>query len=207
MKRIITFSIVTVSFLLVLPTLVNAQELPGPLKTFFVEWFGFPEEWTTFPNAIYYGIIPFLGIWLIIYGFLTMLKIFGRGRETFYAILSLFIALSTLPLRVFVFIVSTLFGIMGIWSVGVFAAMFFVGVGILGWRFIRRTVGELKSLEDDIKQLDKRIKELHDKMIKSTSDAEVTTLGRQIETLRRDREQKYAQLLRLQAGEAEKYTG
>jgi len=134
----------------------------------FTNIFGFPSEWLSPPqNMIYYGIVPFCGVWMIIYGFLITLKIFGSGRTGLYIILSFFIAFSTLPLRVFTYIVSTIFAAMGVFAVAVFAIMFFGGAwllkssffGSMGWGY-GKLCKKIDKLEKKILKNKKKIAKL-----------------------------------------------
>ena len=139
MKRLLALLL---AFLLILPSFAMAADIPDITKDpigFFMYIFGFPEEWASNPRDVFfYFVIPFLGIWMIILGFLKRIRIFGDSK--LYYLLSLAIAISTLPTRIFTFIVSMLFGAMGVWSVGLFVALFFVGTYLLsrglvrGWR-------------------------------------------------------------------------
>lgn len=188
------------TLLLLLPILVNAQSatdngdfLTPELKGFFVDIFGFPEEWLKMPEFMYYAIIPLLGIWMIIYGFLTAIKIFGVGRRFFYALLSFFIAFSTLPLRVFTLIVSFLFSIIGVSSVGIFAGLFFLGVGIMvysRYRVGRAEVGHIKHLEKEIRELDVDIVNLQNKLQKEKDPGKRDDLMKKIALKRAERKQR-----------------
>ncbi len=162
MKKIfIVFLFVLLSF----NTVYALPSLESFLEDFFVDICGFPGEWLSDPtNMLYYGIIPFSGIWMIIYGFLTVLGMFGPGgeRKFFYALLSFFIAFSTLPLHVFTYIVSFLFGVIGIWSVGIFIIMFVAGTWIMAspsWGILRHR-GAQHALEDINKKIEEKWEEL-----------------------------------------------
>jgi len=91
---------------------------------------GVPQQWLTFPKILYLFFAPFLSIWIIVYGFLMELRIFRRARWVNLP-LSILIAFSTLPLGIFYLIVNTIFTVMSVWSVIVFALMFFAGTWFL----------------------------------------------------------------------------
>lgn len=118
-------------FLLILLFIVNVRAQIDfnskiTIKGIFIDIFGFPEEWLDTKNMIFYGFIPFLAIWLIIYGFLDRIRIFNKKKLNSF--LSFLIAFSTLPMRLFILIVATLFAIMGVYSVALFAAIFIIGI-------------------------------------------------------------------------------
>jgi hypothetical protein len=86
---------------------------------------GFPEGWMAPDTFIWYGIIPIMGVWLTIYGFMDKIKIFN-GAIT--AGLSFVIAFSTIPLGLFVVMVVALYQLMGIYATMGLAILFLVGV-------------------------------------------------------------------------------
>lgn len=88
--------------------------------------FGFPPSWVVFPNFIWYALVPFLGIFTIVYGFLKELRIFKRTRWSI-PVLAFLITFSTMPLRIFVLLVNFMFQFLGAWSVGIFGFIFFIG--------------------------------------------------------------------------------
>jgi ribosomal protein S13 len=93
----------------------------------FGKMLGFPIGWLRLDTFLWYALLPLFGVWMIIYGFLTVINIFGRGRTGFYALLSFCIAFSTIPLGYFVIFVSLLFAFMGTWSTIIFAILFIGG--------------------------------------------------------------------------------
>jgi hypothetical protein len=88
---------------------------------------GIPSDWHYFPAIFYLFLVPFLGIFAIVFGFLRELKIFTNTRHIDW-VLALVIAISIIPFGIFVRVVNALFSIMGMYSVIAFAALFFIGV-------------------------------------------------------------------------------
>jgi len=68
---------------------VSAQSL---LRNWY-EWINIPEDYSTFPNLLYFVIVPFLGVFAIIWGILTNLNIIG-GLFGVLAFFVLFFALT-----------------------------------------------------------------------------------------------------------------
>jgi len=100
---------------------------------------GFPSGWLRPDTFLWYALLPLFGVWMIIYGFLTLINIFGRGRRGFYTLLSFSMAFSTIPLGHFVIFVSLMFSFIGTWSTFLFIALFVIGTifilfkKITGW--------------------------------------------------------------------------
>jgi hypothetical protein len=155
MKKLLVF---TLAFLLILPSIVMAQTLED-VANILTYWFGFPVDMADEPKDIlFYFIVPFIGIWMIILGFLRAIKIFGASK--IYYPLSFVIAFSTLPTRIFTVIVSFLFGSMGVWSVILFVVMFFVGTFLYakGWvGFKRGQAGVVSSYHNRVKDCQNKI--------------------------------------------------
>jgi hypothetical protein len=113
---------------------------------------GFPEEWLNTKTFLWYSIIPILGMWLIIYGFLDRIKIFWK--TSLNMALSFLIAFSTVPLGIFILIVSTIFAIMGVYSVVLFVILFFIGTGFFTRALWRGWKGGMIEKEMGIYQLE-----------------------------------------------------
>lgn len=130
---------------------------------------GFPEEWLNTKTFLWYSIIPILGMWLIIYGFLDRIRIF---RSAISGLLAFLIAFSTVPLGIFVIIVSILFSIMGIYSVVLFFTLFIIGTIMFsigkyrGWKgiFLESYKKSIDSQNDLLNQTEKDILKLQRKM-------------------------------------------
>jgi len=133
-------------------------------KTVFVDYFGFPEEWFNPKSIIFYGFIPFLAIWVIIYGFLDRIRIFRRKKLNGF--LSFLIAFSTLPMRLFILIVVTLFAIMGVYSVAIFAVIFMIGVFLFSRGMIWTWKKEFGHYDMAVAGVDDQINFLRDRVIK-----------------------------------------
>jgi hypothetical protein len=114
---------------------------------------GFPEGWLRTDTFIWYCFIPLAGVWMIIFGFLDRIRIF---KGSINAVLSFLIAFSMIPLGIFVIIVSLLFSIMGVYSVGLFVGLFFIGTifysrGLVGaWRGVYGGYEKSISAQDKV---------------------------------------------------------
>ena len=133
---------------------------------------GFPKGWLNTSTFLWYSLIPILGIWLIIFGFLDRIRIF---KKSINGILSFLIAFSTVPLGFFVILVSTLFAIMGVYSVILFFILFIIGTGFFvramwrGWSggMIEQQLGieelYIKQKEKEFAEKERAIKDLINK--------------------------------------------
>lgn len=179
MKKISCFIIL---ILFLLPTVVYAKSLKdNPIGKAFI-WLGFPENWLEGNSILYYGFIPFLGIWMIVYGFLALIRIFGDNKAL-YTILSFIIAFSTIPLGMFVMLVGMIFSVMGVFSVVIFAVLFFVGGGLVFWRQFygfSRGFSEVNLLRKRFNEADEKqaaVKEAISKILKmSVTDGVILSL-------------------------------
>ncbi len=168
MKRLLVFAL---AFLLILPSSVRAQtEVEDAVKYILTVIFGLPGEWKV-GDYIWYGLIPFLGVWLIIFGFLTVIRIFGRDRNKLYGALSFFIAFSTLPLGWFAFFVTGVFQAMGVWSTVIFFIMFIIGTvfafirGVYrGYKKVGIEKRELGRLDSQLASINKSLKNEYKKL-------------------------------------------
>ena len=88
---------------------------------------GIPSSWLYVPAVIYLFFVPFIGIFAIVYGFLSEMDIF-RAKPQVNIILALVFAFATIPIGAFVKLVSLMFAVLGLYSVGAFGLLFFFGV-------------------------------------------------------------------------------
>jgi len=125
----------------------------------FLKWvFGLPDEWLkTFPNFMYYFLLPFLLIWFVVLGFLRELRIFRRAPTWIEWFISFAMAGITLgPTRWLVSLVVFLASAGTVWAVGAFFIMFGLGVWIHAHVWGRAMLGrgsamkDLSNLEKDI---------------------------------------------------------
>jgi len=126
----------------------------------FATALGFPTGWLRPDTFIWYAFLPLLGVTMVVYGFLTVINIFGRGRSGFYFLLAFLIAFSTIPMGLFVVFVSLIFAFIGTWSMIIFVLMFIGGTIFF---FISRTrswrAGEFakEAFEDERDEIEKNI--------------------------------------------------
>jgi len=158
----------------------------------FAAKLGFPRGWLSTEKFIWYSILPLLGIWLIIYGFLDRIKIF---KGAISALLAFVMAFSTIPLGFFVILVATLFSIMGTYAVFMFVALFVIGLifffraRLRGWKAgsiekelydadIQQIGDERKAWEEEREQLKKQLEELPEKVRKAEMTAAIAERAR-----------------------------
>jgi len=184
------------------------------LAVILIQVFGFQESWTQFPDLIKYVLVPFLGIFTIVYAFLRELRIFKRTRWSM-PVLAFLITFSTLPCpmpfmgddKLFVYIVNKLFAILGTWSVLMFGFIFFFGV--LYYAKLRKAewgsaVASAQIENEAIDSIRKHLKELYEErsdLVAEMADAkgkkfqdlsekiqkmnaEINTVSAQLKTLR-----------------------
>lgn len=112
-----------------------------PLPSYVVQvltMIGLPPEWMYLPAIIYLFILPFAGIYTIVWAFLTTIKIFEGVPSGVNRILAFIITFLTIPVGWFVKIVWVVFSFSGIWSVVVFAATFILSVFFRGYGFVEK---------------------------------------------------------------------
>lgn len=104
--------------LLFIPALVSAQTF-----TPWYEYLNIPQEFTTFPNLLYFVFIPFLGTFTIIWGILTNLRIFSVNRVNI--LLSFIFAIALLYSTALTTLTFYLFQAGGVFGVIAFFILFF----------------------------------------------------------------------------------
>jgi hypothetical protein len=121
-----------------------------PLPSYAVDAFamiGLPREWTSYvPAIIYMFILPFAGIFALVWAFLASLNIFTNVGPNVNRILALIITFITIPVGWFIRMVWVLFSFMGAWSVAVFAVTFIAGVFYRGAGVIVREKATYKAM-------------------------------------------------------------
>lgn len=143
--RALIFGIPIVIFLIIffagyarpyeVPKNMQVTPITGGWKT-FLGFLAIPEDWMYMPAAFYLFVVPFAGIWVILWGFLRELRIFNIPNIN--GLLAFIIAFSTIPLGFFVRLVSTLFATIGVYGVVAFAALAVLGIAYI---FIQRVSG------------------------------------------------------------------
>ncbi|MCD6226354.1 MAG: hypothetical protein J7J93_00975 [Candidatus Aenigmarchaeota archaeon] len=141
----------TLSFILLLPVLVSAQNWNKLLHI--------PSDYSTMPNLLYFVILPFLGTFAIIWGILTNLNIFKNYRVN--VLLSLIFAFSLMYYGVLLAITHYLFTIGGIVGVASFFILFVILTGGYTFRRTREEWGESKKINEKYKHINKRKKEIY----------------------------------------------
>jgi len=177
-------------------------DLPDSVCDFAAK-LGFPRGWLSTEKFIWYSILPLLGIWLIVYGFLDRIKIF---KGAISALLAFVMAFSTIPLGFFVILVATLFSIMGTYAVFMFVALFIIGLifffraRLRGWKAgsiekelydteIQEIEDKRKAWEEERDSLKKEIDKLTEEVRKGKLDAGVA------QTISRDSRARYKEAM------------
>lgn len=132
-KLLLVFAILSLS-LVQFSSLVYAQydplqnwyEANPNAKWFFEQALGFPDEWMTIKGFVWKFLVPFIGVWAIVLGFLRVIGIFSDQDKLEYVI-SFVAALFTIPTGVLAWFVYAMFGLMGGWATFLFFGLFFIG--------------------------------------------------------------------------------
>ncbi|HKZ45445.1 MAG TPA: hypothetical protein VJ343_01950 [archaeon] len=133
MDKKIGFLIVLTLVLIQLSALVYAQVDVTSGVNAFLDIIGIPREWQKMPELLYYFIVPFLGIWAIVLGFLRIIPIFRYHSRIEYVI-TFAIAFSTVwPTGWLMLAVKAMFVIIGVVTVFAFGILFLFGVLIYAW--------------------------------------------------------------------------
>ena len=132
--------------------------LPSWLSKVLI-YLGIPSSWFYVPAFIYLFIIPFVSVFVIIYGFLKQLKIFDTPEgEKITRVLAFLFSLSILPTGFFARIVYYYFAISAFFGVGTFIAMFVLGMLLLGVKKTTFAYHEIRVISD----IDKSLKKLQE---------------------------------------------
>jgi len=99
---------------------------------------GLPQEWMYFPAIIYLFILPFAGIYTIVWAFLSSIRIFEGLPSNINKVIALVITFLTIPTGWFIRIVWVIFSFIGVWSVVIFALIFLAVSFFRGYAFLKR---------------------------------------------------------------------
>lgn len=161
---LLVFLIIVIIFFL-LPQYVKYPaylEVPANFKIYPLPSFasatlrmlGLPAEWMYIPAMIYLFILPFAGIYTVVWAFLQSLDLF-TGMKNVHRVLAFIITFITLPMGWFVKMVWILFGLMGGWAIAVFAAMFILGAVFRGATVARKEAVLFKSVKAPLAEAEK----------------------------------------------------
>lgn len=139
----------TIILLFVVPQYVGYPayiEVPENFKMYplpkyasqFLEMLGLPSDWMYIPAIIYLFILPFAGIYTLVWAFLSIIKIFEGLPKNVNVVLSFIITFLTIPVGWFVKIVWVVFSFLGIWSVVIFGATFILTVLFKGYGVVEK---------------------------------------------------------------------
>ncbi len=117
-----------------IPESFKKVPLPSYASQFLI-MLGLPKEWMYIPGIIYLFILPFAGIYTLVWAFLSSLNIFIHMPQVAKVnrLLAFIITFLTIPIGWFIKMVWVLFAFMGAWSVAVFALTFILGIFFRGY--------------------------------------------------------------------------
>lgn len=147
---------------------------------------GLEESWLILPDLIWKFIVPFLAIWMICLGFLKQLGIFEKAPEFIGYVISLCMALATLPSHIFVVFVSFILGLSGVWATILFFCMFIVGATLYAWRWGggQRSAGAyIKILRTSEEEKYREIEKLRQDILKEKDPKKVSDMKQKIKDL------------------------
>ncbi|MEM5821146.1 MAG: hypothetical protein QXP34_02380 [Candidatus Aenigmatarchaeota archaeon] len=112
------------------------QKLPSPVCSVF-KYLAVDERIACYmPAFLYFFLLPFAALFAITWAFLKQLNIFeGVGRDI-SALLAFIIAFMTLPMGVFIIMVSIWFSFLGAFSIAIFVVMFLAGLFFRGYGYV-----------------------------------------------------------------------
>jgi hypothetical membrane protein len=141
-----------------IPESFKVYKLPDVAGRVF-EMLGLPSDWSYVPAIIYLFILPFAGIYVIVWAFLTLIGIFPQKNVN--RVLAFLITFLTIPIGFFVKMVWLLFSVIGAWSVAVFAITFIIGVFLRGVSLARKEyVGFIEIRKARLKEGIERLRAL-----------------------------------------------
>ena len=175
MRKILLGMILFFTFL---PNLVSAQSLFHA----WYEYLNIPQEYSKFPNLLYFVLIPFLGTFSIIWGILTNLHIFHLRKVNI--LLSFVFAFALLYSGALLALVGVLFQIGAVFGVVAFFVLFIV---LTGFWVGKRSYSEyetIKEIHKKYESAEKRRKSI-DKELKNI-EKEIEKINKMIKRKRRD---------------------
>lgn len=146
---------------------------------------GLPADWAYAPAIIYLFILPFAGIYTLVWAFLITLGIFPQ--KNINRVLALIITFLTIPMGLFIKMVWILFAFMGAWSVAIFTAMFVLGLFFRGLGTVSKEYLSYKKIADINKA---RLQELS-KALDGLKQADLNTIQQTVPSL----QQRFADLM------------
>lgn len=170
MNRKIACLVLLTVFLTQLSVSVYADAISDTMGT-VLDVFGIPAEWQKMPEFLYYFIVPFIGIWAILLGFLRVIPIF-RYSPRLEMVITFVIAFSTVwPTGFLMYAVKIMFATIGFLAVFAFGGLFIFGIIIYsvitgkgfwgtGWGK-GGTLRDMRSVDQKIGSLDRKLKNLN----------------------------------------------
>jgi len=136
---------------------------------------GFPSLWLYMPAFLYLILIPFSVIFIIVYAFLKEMNIFPTSKNI-PRTLAFLITFLTVPFGFFAKFITVIFAVfIGLYAVGLFAAMFILGAFFMAYGGVRRKYSEadlVRSIDSDINDLNRQIAQL-EKAVKTGEVSDV----------------------------------
>jgi len=124
------------------------QKLPVPICNIF-KYLALDERIACYmPAFLYFFLLPFVAIYAITWGFLTQIRIFGdENTRRLNPLLAFIITFLTLPMGIFLILLSFWFSVLGGFSIAVFVLMFLAGIALRGYGFLAESYAEVKVKE------------------------------------------------------------
>jgi len=130
------------------------------------------------PAIHYLFILPFAGIYTLVWAFLSELGIFKTNRNV-NRVLAFIITFLTIPVGIFIKIVWVLFSFIGVWSAAVFAITFIIGIFFKGAGIAAREYYTYKRMGGPLKEIAENFEKYANEKIKAIPEgAELTALRR-----------------------------
>lgn len=134
------------------------QKLPSPVCSVF-KYLAVDERIACYmPAFLYFFLLPFAALFAITWAFLRQLNIFENVGKDISALLAFIIAFMTLPMGVFIIMVSIWFSFLGAFSIAVFVVMFLAGLFFRGYGYVGEKYHEA-TYKTGLQALARRIRE------------------------------------------------
>jgi hypothetical protein len=179
---IAALSVIGTMMILLISPAVAAQGVGGGAAEYILyDILGVPRDVvSTVPSFIYFLIVPFLGMFAIMYGLLTQIRIFGE-MSRLRVLIAFLMVFSTIPLGWFFLLVNFFFQAGTFLGLIAFVVMLFGGLFVItwrsGWRTGRTMVDVYKTyrhtwsnIDTSIKKIEIRLGEIDREMVKHAGD-------------------------------------
>jgi len=158
------------------------------------KWLHIPPNYVKTPDLLYFLVIPFLGVFIIVWGLLTRIGIFGKELKNVNMLLAFVFTVSSIYYGWVFKVVHFLFGIGSFFAFGAFAIMFFVGIKLFAKKKINvnwkgSALKQLKAKEEELKNLREELKSVEDDK-KGEIRTKISDAEKELKSLRDEIERK-----------------